>query len=313
MTAPAPLRTAFFGSPEFGLTVLDRLARDPRFEVVLVVAQPDRPAGRGLAMRAPPVARRARELGLPLRQPARVRKDPALTRELAGSGADAAVTAAYGQILPAALLEVPRLGFLNVHGSLLPEYRGAAPVQRALLDGRDQIGVTIMLTDPGMDTGPILAARAIRLDGHELAPDLLERLAEAGSELLADTLPRWAAGQIEPCPQDDARATYAPPLTAQDGRLRPAEGARRTFDRYRATHGWPGLWFEQDERRVKVRRAEPGDLPGAPGEWLGVDGDALLLGCGDGSLRLLEVQPAGKRAMTGAEWSRGARLERVAS
>jgi len=308
MPTPAVLRVAFFGSPEFGLRVLDRLTSDPRFEVVLVVSQPDRPAGRGLEVRAPLVARRAVELGVPLLQPARVRKDPSVGETLARSGAEIAVTAAYGQILPAALLQLPRLGFVNVHGSLLPEYRGAAPIQRAILEGREETGVTIMLTDPGMDTGPVLAARLVKVGDHELAPQLLDGLAHIGSELLVETLPRWAAGEIQARPQDHARATLAPRLAPEDGRLRPAEGARRSYNRYRATYGWPGLWFENDGRRVKVRRAAAGPKPGPPGEWIGVDGEAVLIGCGDGSLSLIEVQPAGRRAMTGADWARGARL-----
>jgi methionyl-tRNA formyltransferase len=234
------LRVALFGTPAFALPTLDAL--HARHEVVLVVAQPDRRAGRGHTLTAPHVAVRARELGLPLAQPERLRRDAAFAEVLASLDLDVAVTAAYGQILPAALLALPRAGFLNVHASLLPRWRGAAPVQHALIAGDTETGVSIMQTEAGLDTGPVRLARALPIGPDDDALVLLDRLAELGARTLVEALDLLVAGTLPSLPQDEALATLAPRLTKDDGRIRWHDSAGRVRDRHRGVTGWPGSW-----------------------------------------------------------------------
>lgn len=310
MTSGARLRVALFGSPEFAVEVLRALA--DRHRVVLAVAQPDKPAGRGLAVRPPAVAEAARTLGVPLEQPRKLRGDEAFRRRLAGADLDVAVTAAYGKILPGELLDVPRHGFLNVHASLLPKYRGAAPVQWALICGEERTGATIMQTDEGLDTGPIRHQKALDVGPHETAADLFPRLAALGVDALLEALDLLAAGALPSEPQNDDEATHAPLLDREDGRLVWSRPAGRSYDRYRGVYVWPGTWFDHAADTVKVREMRPADADAegaAPGEVLAVGDDGVVVAAGAGALRLVVVQPASKRPMAARDWANGYGIE----
>jgi methionyl-tRNA formyltransferase len=312
--AVSPLRVALFGTPEFALPTLEALHREHR--VVLVVAQPDRPVGRGLRTEAPPVARRTQELGLPLAQPTRLRKDTAFADRLAELDVDVAVTAAYGQILPASLLEVPREGFLNVHASLLPRWRGAAPVQHALIAGDTETGVSIMQTEAGLDTGPVRLQRRRPIAEDEDAPALMAALADLGAGALLEALALLAAGRLGSEPQDETLVTHAPRLTKDDGRIRWHEPAPRLLDRHRGVAGWPGSWCrvgdEAGEGEVlKVHGLElvsDEDTDLAPGTVLGADPSGLRVACSRGTVRLTVVQAPGRARMEARAWANGARI-----
>lgn len=305
-----PLRVAFFGSPAFALPTLDALVH--RHDVVLVVTQPDKPAGRGLAHRAQPVAVRARELDLPLEQPRGVRSVGFLSR-LASVQPDVGVTAAYGRILPPALLEIPHHGVLNVHASLLPRYRGAAPVQWALINAEQETGITVMQTEEGLDTGPIRLQRRTLIQREEDAVALMQRLAVLGAETLVEALDLLVAGTLPSTPQDDAAATLAPLLTSDDGRIRWVDGPASVLARHRGVAAWPGSWFEHGGVRVKVldleenapSRSEPGAVKAASGTATDVGPDGIAVAAGTGSVLLKRVKPAGSKAMGAHEWSLG--------
>ncbi len=308
---PSKLRVALFGSPAFALPTLEALAR--RHRLLLVVAQPDKRAGRGMRVSSPPSVQRARDLGIPVLQPERLRKNGTFRDRLASLELDVAVTAAYGKILPADLLSVPRHGFLNVHASLLPRYRGAAPVQWALIRGERETGVTIMQTEPGLDTGPIRLQRRLPVGRDATAPELLERLAELGAEALLEALDLLAEDRL-PCePQDDTQATQAPMLTREDGRVRWEEPADAVYSRHRGVAGWPGSHFGWQGESVKVPslrpsrsdEGPPGAQTPAPGTVLGHEDGGLRVACGEGVIVLESVQPAGKRPMPARDWANG--------
>ncbi len=300
------LRVALFGTPEFALPTLDALVA--HHDVRLVVAQPDRPVGRGLRLEAPPVAQRALELGLPLAQPERLRRDVGFHEALAAHDLDVAVTAAYGQILPQALLEVPREGFLNVHGSLLPRWRGAAPVQHALIAGDAVTGVSIMQTEAGLDTGPVRLVREHAIAPGEDATALLSALAQLGARALADALDLLALGRLPSTPQDDGSATLAPRLTREDGRIRWDDPARRVADRHRGVAAWPGSWCRWGDTVLKVHALVPAAGAGSAGTVLGVDATGVTVACGQDAVRLVEVQAAGRPRMPAGAWANGARV-----
>lgn len=307
------LKVALFGSPSFALPSLDALAH--RHALVLVVAQPDKRAGRGMRVSSPVVVRRARELGLPVEQPTHLRGNDVFRERLVGLAPDVAVTAAYGKILPADLLAVPRHGFLNVHASLLPRYRGAAPVQWALINGERETGVSIMQTEPGLDTGPVCLKRALAIPDDATTPTLLGRLARVGAEALLDVLDRLQEGNLECAPQDDAAATRAPMLTREDGRIRWDDAAEAVAARHRGVGDWPGSHFlfhgGSGPERVKVPELRPapagvgaaGDVP--PGTVVNLGADGLSVACGRGTVLLVTVQPPGKRAMPARDWANG--------
>jgi methionyl-tRNA formyltransferase len=294
----------FFGTPEWAVPSLEALVESDS-EVVAVVTNPDRPAGRGMKLRSSPVKERALEAGIDVLQPERAR-DPELRERLAGIAPDAAVVVAYGKILPGPLLDIPPLGYFNLHFSMLPESRGAAPVQRALIDGRTATGVTVMLLTEGMDEGPVLAAQEEAIRPGDTARTLGDRLAAVGARLLVRTLSDYAAGGIAPSEQDHGRATYAPKVTAEEARIRWTDPARRIGDLVRGCNPEPGAWTTFRGTRLKVLETRPApDGRLGPGEVAA--NDALQAGTGDTPLDLTEVQLAGKRAMTGAELARGLR------
>jgi methionyl-tRNA formyltransferase len=246
--------------------------------------------------------------GLPLLQPRRVR-DPETVAALLRLAPEVQVVVAYGQILPRAVIEIPALGTINVHASLLPCYRGAAPVQWAIANGESRTGVTTMLIDEGLDTGPILLARTAAIGPEETAPELERRLAALGGELLLETLEGVRNGNLRPQPQDHAAATLAPLLKKEDGRIEWTRSALEIERRVRAFTPWPASATRWQGRAIRVDRARlAADGPGAPGEILGREGEGLLVGAGGGTrLVLLELQPEGKRPMSGAAFAAGAR------
>jgi methionyl-tRNA formyltransferase len=254
-----------------------------------------------------PVKSVARVAGVKIVQPARV-KDQEFHDSLAALRPDVAVVVAYGKILPITLLGIPRLGFVNVHFSLLPEYRGAAPVQRALMDGVDRTGVSIMLLTEGMDEGPVLATEELRVDGDDTAGEVGERLADIGANLLVRALDDYASGRAEPTPQDDGRATYAPKIGPEEARIDWSSPATRVHNLVRALNPAPGAWTTLRGMRLKVFATRPAGGAGlAPGQ-LNAAGD-LVAGTADGALVLGDVQLAGKRRMPGGELARGLRLQ----
>ncbi|MFC4452219.1 methionyl-tRNA formyltransferase [Deinococcus sonorensis] len=297
-------RVAFFGSPAFAVPVLDAIRAE--HEVVLVVAQPDKPVGRGLRLTPPPVAAHAAELGLPLQQPARLRGNSEFAAQLQASGAEVAVTCAYGKILPAALLQLPRYGFLNTHTSLLPRYRGAAPIQWALIRGEQVSGTTIMQTDPGMDTGPILLQEALDIPPDWTAPELADALQQQAARLIVAALAQLDT--LTPTPQDEQQATLAPLLEKRDGEVRWHESAQAVYNRYRGVYSWPQSSGRIGGQRLTLRQMQLAAGQGAPGEVLAADAQGVLVACGEGAVRLLTVQPDSRRPMPAADWWRGSGL-----
>ena len=298
------MRVVFWGSPEFAVTVLDAVLAS-RHAVVGVVTRPPQPTGRGRRLRPTPVAELAVDRGLPLLSPRRPR-GAAFERELAALGGEVFVVAAYGAILPPEILTLPPQGALNVHASLLPAYRGAAPVTRALLDGRTETGVTIMRMEPGLDTGPICLQVPTPIDAADTAGTLTCRLAEIGGRAAVEALDRLDAGTLTETPQDAARATWADKVSGAEAEIDwtlPAQAIERAT---RAFDPWPGAWTTFRGERLKVFGAPVvGDAPdGSPGEVLAV-GPAPLVRAGGGAVTLALVQPPGARRMTGAEWARG--------
>jgi methionyl-tRNA formyltransferase len=288
-------RVVFMGTPEFAVPTL--LALDEHYQVVGVVTQPDRPAGRGRKLMPSPVKEASLDRGLDILQPYSLRSPEAMQR-LVDWQPHLIIVAAFGQILRPEVLELPPHGCLNVHASLLPRYRGAAPIPAALLAGDDRTGVTVMLMDPGMDTGPILAQAEVPIGPQDTTANLTEKLAGAGAALLIETLPGWLQGHITPQPQDDALATYCHPLQKADGLLDWTRSANYLDRQVRACHPWPGAFTTWQGQRLKVLRAYPRpDQPGAgePGLVISLDNSAGVV-TSEGLLELLEVQLAGKRA-----------------
>jgi methionyl-tRNA formyltransferase len=300
---PTP-RIVFMGSPDFALPTLRALAS--HFHVVGVVTQPDRPAGRGRVLTPPPVKILAESLGLPVIQPERLRQPEAFA-QLQAWKPDLIVVAAYGQILRQNVLDLPSYGCINVHASLLPRWRGAAPIQAAILHGDRETGVTIMKMDAGVDTGPILSQRREPIYPDDNAESLGKRLAELGAQLLLETLPDYLEGKLRPQPQDENLATYAPMLKKEDGYLdwhQPAEFLAR---KVRAYAPWPGAFLNYAGGPLKVLKAHAvASETLAPGQR-GVLENQPALGTIQGCLVLDEVQPAGRRIMSGQDFLRGAR------
>lgn len=300
-------RTIFMGSPDFAVPALRALAR-AGYPLAGVVTQPDRPAGRGNALTPPPVKGVALELGLEVLQPEKLHTPEAM-QQLQAWKPDLIVVAAFGQILRREVLTLPRYGCVNIHASLLPRHRGAAPIQAALLAGDEETGVTIMLMDEGIDTGPILARRAVPIARDETGGSLFEKLSVLGAELLLETLPGYLSGDIRPQPQPTEGATYARMLKKEDGRLdfnRPAIALERQI---RAFQPWPGAFLEWQGAPLKVHRAsilyQPG-ISGQAGQRVVVNGLPAVVTT-DGILLLEEVQPPGKGRMSGKAFLAGGR------
>ena len=301
------MRIVFFGSPDFALPSLDALVAAGH-EIVLAVSQPAKPVGRSGAPADPPVARRARELGLPVFQPPTLKDEAAFAR-LAETAADVFVVVAYGKILAQRVLDLPRLGCVNVHGSVLPRWRGASPVQAALLAGDATTGVSIMRMEAGMDTGPVWAAAQTPIADGEDAGCLSARLARDGAALLVETLPRIAAGGALPAPQDDALATLCPKIRREDGQADFSRPAVELVRRLRAFTPWPGLFAFRGGRRVKLLEAREaaGRAGAVPGEVL-ASGEEIVLACGDGAISVSRLQAEGRKPLDAGAFSRGERV-----
>ena len=300
-------RIVFMGTPEFAVPTLLRIIDDGH--QVIVVTQPDRPAGRGRTIEMPPVKRAALEHRLTVLQPESVNA-PDVTARLREWAPDAGVVAAFGQLLEAEILAIPAHGHLNVHASLLPRWRGASPVVAAILAGDAETGVTIMLINAGLDTGPILAKSPCTICSDDTAGSLEAKLARTGADLLSQTLPRWLGGEIPAVPQDDALATFAGRVEKNDGRVDWAQSAETLWRMSRAYEPWPGLFAFVGEQRIRLWRLVP--LPDwrgdeLPGEVLESYDETLAVATGEGALILEEVQLAGKKRTSGINFRRGQR------
>jgi methionyl-tRNA formyltransferase len=303
-----PLRIVFMGTAELACASLKALLASRDVAVLAAVTQPDRPKGRDLKDQPPPVKTIAEEAGLRVVQPESAR-EPAFAAELTALEPELIVVAAYGQILPRAVLDLPKFGCVNVHASLLPKYRGAAPIQWAILNNEPETGVSIMKMAAGLDTGDVLSQRATPIDPDETAATLHDRLAAMGAELLIETLPAYIAGGITPRPQDNAGASYARKITKADGRLDWSRSALELRNRMRAFAPWPGAfvnWPTQGRPRLlKIWRAQVEHRQGHPGEVLQANKAGWVVACGTDALRLEQLQLEGGRKMTAAEFLAG--------
>lgn len=297
------MRVVFMGSPAFAVPTLKTLSE--QYSVVALICQPDRPAGRGRASRPPATKVFAVEAGIPVLQPHRLRDAEVISR-IAGLQPDLVVVAAYGQILPQSLLDQSENGSLNVHASLLPRWRGAAPIQSAILSGDKQSGVTIMQMDAGLDTGPILSQRKVRIEQDETGGALTMRLSHLGAELLIESLPGYLSRELTPVPQDETLSTYAPLLKKTDGALDLQETAEHLARQIRAFDPWPGTYIQWDDRRLAVKRAHTVPHNHTIAGEIALVNRTPAIGTRQGLLVLDRVQPSGKREMSGEAFIRGA-------
>ena len=301
------IKVLFMGSPDFALPCLSALAAARNYQVVGVVTQPDRASGRGRELKSPPVKKLALELNLPIFQPEKLRGTEVM-QKLQAWKPEIIVVTAFGQILQNEILDLPRYGCINVHASLLPCWRGAAPVNAAILAGDKETGVTIIQMDVGLDTGPMLAKRSIRLKPDDTTGSVLQALSTLGADLLLETLPDYISGKLIAVPQPAEGATYAPMLKKEDGLLDFTRPAIELERRVRAMNPWPGAWFECMGNPLKVMRASvvSGEKGLVSGSRFTVEGRPAVM-CSDVALILEEIQPAGKKIMAGKSFLAGAR------
>lgn len=297
------IKTVFMGSPEFSLPTLRALTQ--HYDVVGVITQPDRVSGRGRELKAPPVKTLALELGIPVLQPEKLREPAAMT-QLREWKPDLIVVAAFGQILKKDVLELPQYGCINVHASLLPRWRGAAPINAAILAGDEEIGVTIMKMDVGLDTGPMLSKKSMRLTPDLTTGLALQALSQIGADLLIETLPDYLSGKLIPQPQPEDGSTYAPMLKKEEGKLDFTHDVSELERRVRAFNPWPGTFMDFDGTILKIHRAHVEAGNESAGKRLVLQ-DQPAVGAGGGILILDEVQPAGKKSMSGKSFLAGAR------
>jgi methionyl-tRNA formyltransferase len=303
------MRIVFMGTPEFAVPSLESLLKSED-QVVGIVTQPDRPKGRGHELAPSPVKVIALRERLPLFQPTKM-KDPGFMAELSGWKPDIIAVAAFGRILPPAVLSLPPRGCINVHGSLLPKYRGAGPIQWALINGETTTGITTMLMDEGMDTGAMLLQESLLIHPEDTAGTLSSRLAEVGGRLLIETLAQWRAGSLTPRPQDHSRATLAPLLKKEDGLIDWTMPATSIANRIRGLTPWPGAYsFLNADRWTLCRATALADpTSGGPGEIIGLTKDAVRVATGQGVLAIHELQPANSRRMPAAQYLAGHPLQ----
>ncbi len=295
------MRIVFAGTPEFSVPALDAL-HGAGFRIPAVYTQPDRPAGRGRTLKPGPVKRRAAALGLPVEQPASLKTAESVNR-LAEYRADLMVVVAYGLILPRKVLDTPRLGCLNIHASLLPRWRGAAPIQRAILAGDEETGVTIMKMDEGLDTGPVLLRRPLSIGEEETAGHLHDRLAQLGAEAIVTAIHEWTSGQIEPDPQPEQGATYAAKIQKSEARIDWQSSAEQIGRRVRAFNPWPVAETSWDGRQLRIweARALAGQADRPPGTVVEAAAGRIVVATPDGLLQLLRLQLPGKRPVSASE------------
>src|SRR6266699_87625 len=304
---PPSLQLVFCGTPSFAVPSLEKLA-GAGFDIRLVVTQPDRPKGRGLESAISPVKQRSLELRLPITQPDKIKNNDEFRAKLTALAPDAIVVVGYGHIIPQWMLDLPPLGNINLHASLLPKYRGAAPVQWAIARGESVTGVTTVKIDAGLDTGDILLQREIPIAPEDTAETLAPRMAAIGAELMVETLHGLKSGTIHPKPQDNSKATLAPLLKKEDGRIDFHRPAPEIVNRIRGFQPWPGAYTTFRGKNLHIWTARQDGRHLKEGE-LAVDGQRLIMGCGSGSaLELLELQPEGRKRMAARDFVHGYHL-----
>ena len=297
------------GTPEFAVPCLQALI-DQGYPIALVVTQPDKPVGRKQVLTAPPIKQLALAHGIEVFQPAKIRNQPELLERLRSAGADLFVVVAYGKILPQDVLDLPPRGCINVHASLLPAYRGSAPIQWSIVRGEIVTGVTTMLMDAGMDTGDMLLKRELPIKADDTGVTLAEKLSQLGAELLCETLPLWLAGELQAQAQNPAEATSIPLLKKEDGMLNWQDSARALHNRIRGLKPWPETYtlFEGHPLKIKAARLSTQAATGLPGQIVAVGKQELAVATGEGVLELLRVQPANGKEMNAADFARGQHL-----
>jgi methionyl-tRNA formyltransferase len=302
------MKLVFCGTPMFAVPCLEALIRE-RFDMQLVVSQPDRPKGRGLELAPTPVKQVALAHGIPVAQPERIKNNPEFRDQLEQIRPDAIIVVAYGRIIPQWMIDLPPLGNINVHASLLPKYRGAAPIQWAIACGETVTGVTTMRIDAGLDTGPMLLKAEMPIAADDTAVTLSPRLSQLGALLLIETLRSFNSGELVPTPQDDSQATLAPLLKKEDGRIDFSRSAQEISNRLRGFQPWPGAFSTLRGKQLTVHSARPGKGPQLTTGELLVNEDSLYVGAGQGTaLELLEVQLEGKKRMSARDFTNGNRL-----
>ncbi len=301
------MKILFMGTPDFAAGSLKSLI-DAGYEITAVVTQPDRPKGRSGQPVFSPVKEVAVAAGIPVLQPVRI-KNPEETAKLLEYPADIYVIAAFGQILSKEILDQPRLGCINVHASLLPRYRGASPIQRVILDGEKETGITIMQMNEGLDTGDILYKKSLELAPDETFETLHDRLMNLGGETLLEALPLIEAGKITPVVQDDSLSNYAPLIKKEDGKINWTKSSEQLYAQVRAFNPWPGAFTRLDGKVLKIWGAEPAEGKGNPGEVISVDKKSFTVACGTGALKIVSLQPEGKKKMDTASFLLGNKIE----
>jgi len=300
---PKAIRTVFMGTPEFALATLEGLL-DSGLNLVGVYTQPDRPSGRGKKLTPPPVKLLAESRGLPVFQPQKLRL-PEVVAELRDLAPDLIVVVAYGQILPKSVLDIPKYGCINVHASLLPAYRGAAPINKAIVDGQAQTGITTMLMDVGLDTGDMLVKKATAIGPFETAGELHDRLALLGRAAMEETLRQLCAGTLCPEKQDDTLSCYAPMLKKEDGLIDWRRSAEQIHNQVRGLDPWPGAFTQLDGEVLKIAGTVPEAGSGEPGTVVAAGPEGVRVACGSGVLRIGELQLPGKKRLAAGEFLRG--------
>ena len=301
------MKILFMGTPDFAAGSLKSLI-DAGYEITAVVTQPDRPKGRSGQPVFSPVKEVAVAAGIPVLQPVRI-KNPEETAKLLEYPADIYVIAAFGQILSKEILDQPRLGCINVHASLLPKYRGASPIQRVILDGEKETGITIMQMNEGLDTGDILYKKSLELASDETFETLHDRLMNLGGEALLEALPLIEEGKITPVIQDDSLSNYAPLIKKEDGKIDWKKTSDQLYAQVRAFNPWPGAFTRQGGKVLKIWGAEPAEGKGNPGEIIEVDKKSFTVACGEGALKIVSLQPEGKKKMDTASFLLGNKIE----
>jgi methionyl-tRNA formyltransferase len=303
------MKILFFGSPQFAVPTLNKLAKADDISILRVFTQPDKPAGRGKKMTAPAVKIASEELGLPVEQPDRIR-GRIFRNHCKELGADAFVVVAFGKIFPGKLLGIPRLGCINLHSSILPHYRGAAPINWAIVNGETRTGVSTMIMEEGLDSGPVLMTNELQIGSDEKTPELAARLADTGAELMLKTLRALAKGSIAAQEQDHSLVTLAPMISKEDGRIFWDNNSADIYNQFRGFYPWPGVYgeFRGDILKIKDMQPESSTSDSLEPGTLYIEGDRLLVACGTGAIELLSIQLPGKRALPARDFINGVRL-----
>lgn len=302
------VRILFMGTPDFAVSSLEALIASG-YQVVAVVTQPDRPVGRKQVMTPPPVKEAAIRHGLPVYQPEKIRQADALELILSETKPELIVTAAYGQILPKELLDAPRFGCINVHASLLPKYRGGAPIHKCIVEGETESGVTIMYMVEALDAGDMISKVVVPIEERDTVGSLHDKLAEAGSGLLIETLPKLLAGEIQAEPQNHEEATFAPNIKRTDELINWSRSAEQIYNQVRGLNPWPVAYTRYEGKVWKiwwVEKMAVQEVQAEPGTIVGRESDALIVACGQGSVKVTELQPEGKKRMSMADFLKGA-------